>query len=67
MFECNVQYISLMFLFPWLDWGIDISDFEKIDVLAHGRFLGVTSPWAGWFCAAATLTPLGRKFSKSVV
>merc|ERR1711954_192598 len=23
--------ISLMFLFAWLDWGIDISDFEKID------------------------------------
>ena len=21
--------ISLMFLFPWLDWGIDILDFEK--------------------------------------
>ena len=20
-----------MLLFPWLDWGIDISDFEKID------------------------------------
>ena len=20
-----------MFLFPWLDWGNDISDFEKID------------------------------------
>ena len=24
--------ISLMFLFPWLDWGIDISDFEKIEL-----------------------------------
>ena len=23
--------ISLVFLFPWLDWGIDILDFEKID------------------------------------
>ena len=36
--------ISLMFLFPWLDWGIDISDFGKIDFLAHGRFWGVPSP-----------------------
>ena len=50
-----------MFLFPWLDWGIDISDCEKIDFLGHGRFWGVPSPWAGWFFAAATLTPLGRK------
>ena len=37
---------NMMFLFPWLDWGIDISDFEKIDCLGHGRFLGVPSPWA---------------------
>ena len=42
--NCN---ISLMFLFPWFDWGDDISDFEKIDFLAHGRFWGVPSPWAG--------------------
>ena len=28
-----------MFLFPWLDWGIDISDFEKIDFLAHEPYL----------------------------
>ena len=45
-----------MFLFPWFDWGDDISDFEKIDFLGHERFLGVPSSWAGWFCAAATLT-----------
>ena len=31
--------ISLMFLFPWLDQSIDISDFEKIDSLAHKPFL----------------------------
>ena len=36
--------ISLMFLFPWLDWGIDISDFEKIDFLGHGRFLAFSAP-----------------------
>ena len=33
-----------MFLFPWLDWGIDISDFEKIDLLGHGRFLAFSAP-----------------------
>ena len=27
-----------MFIFPWLDWGIDISDFEKIDFLVMGDF-----------------------------
>ena len=31
--------ICFMFLFPWLDSGIDISDFEKIDFLGHERFL----------------------------
>ena len=31
--------ISLMFLFPWLDQSIDISNFEKIDFLAHKPFL----------------------------
>jgi len=56
-----------MFLFPWFDWGDDISDFEKIDFLAHGPFWGVPSQWAGSFFAAAALTPLGIKFSKSVV
>ena len=30
--------ISLMFLFPWLDWGDDISDFEKIDFWPMGDF-----------------------------
>ena len=59
--------IGLIFLFPWLDWGIDISDFEKIDFLGHGRFSGVPSPWAGSFFASATLKLLGRKFSKSAV
>ena len=34
-----------MFLFPWLDWGIDISDFEKIDFLGHERFLAFSAPW----------------------
>ena len=56
-----------MFLFPWLDWGDDISDFEKIDFWAHGRFWGVPSPWEGWFFALATLASVGRKISKSVV
>ena len=33
-----------MFLFPWLDWGIDISDFEKIDFLGHERFWAFSAP-----------------------
>ena len=33
-----------MFLFPWLDWGIDISDFEKIEFLGHGAILGCSQP-----------------------
>ena len=59
--------ILLMILFPWLDWDIDISDFEKIDFLGHRRFSGVPSPWAGSFFASATLKLLGRKISKSAV
>ena len=41
--------IVLMFLFPWLDWGIDISDFEKIDFLAHEPYLAFLAPWKGAF------------------
>ena len=33
-----------MFLFPWLDWCIDILDFEKIDFLAHWPFLAFSAP-----------------------
>ena len=36
--------ISLMFLSPWLDYGIDISDFEKIDFLGHRVILGRSQP-----------------------
>ena len=36
--------ISLVFLFPRLDWGIDISDFEKIDFLVHVAIFGLFSP-----------------------
>ena len=36
-------------LFPWLDWGIDISDFEKIDFLAHEPYLAFLAPWKGAF------------------
>ena len=35
---------SLVLLFPWLGWGIDISDFEKIDFLGHGAIFGLFSP-----------------------
>ena len=33
-----------MFLFPWLDWGDDISDFEKFDFLEGQPILSVSSP-----------------------
>ena len=32
-----------MFLFPRLDWDIDISDFEKIDFVAHEPYLAFFS------------------------
>ena len=34
-----VRYCPSMVSFSWLDWGIDISDFEKIDFLAHEPYL----------------------------
>ena len=34
-----------MFLFPWLDWGIDISNFEKIDFLSHWAIFGDFGMW----------------------
>ena len=36
--------IDLMFLFPWLDWCMDILDFEKIDFLSHEPFLAISAP-----------------------
>ena len=36
--------IDLMFLFPCLDWCIDILDFEKIDFLSHEPFLAFSAP-----------------------
>ena len=47
--------ISLLFLFPWLDWGIDILDFEKIDFLGHERFWAFSAPWKRDFL---TLEPI---------
>ena len=41
--------IVLMFLFPWLDWGNDISDFEKIDFLGSWAIFGLLSPLQQWF------------------
>ena len=35
--------ISFMFLSSWSDWGIDISDFEKINFMNHERLLGVSA------------------------
>ena len=36
--------VVLMFPFPWLDWGIDILGFEKIDFLTHEEFLWLLAP-----------------------
>ena len=47
--------ISLMFPFPWLDWGIDICDFEKIDFLGHGRFLAFSAPGQADFLTWGTI------------
>ena len=50
-----------MFLFPWLDWGIDISDFEKIDFLGHERFWAFSAPWKRDFLTLGPIlkVPLG--------
>ena len=48
-----------MFLFPWLDWGNDISDFEKIDFLAGQAILSVFSPLQKWFFTLGTFSQLG--------
>ena len=58
--------MSLMCLLPWFDYGNDTLDFEKIDFfLVRGDFGVFPAPEQADFCAAATFTPLGRKFSKS--
>ena len=51
--------ISLMFLFPWLDWGNDISDFEKIDFLAGQAILSVFSTLQKPFFTLGTFSQLG--------
>ena len=53
-----------MFLFPWLDSGIDISDFENIDFLGHGAILGCSQPLARLiFCISDTYA-MGQKIFK---
>ena len=37
--------INLIFLFPWLDWGIDISDFEKIDFLVDQSIFSISKSY----------------------
>ena len=48
-----------MFLFPWLDWGNDISDFEKIDFLAGQAILSVFSTLQKPFFTLGTFSQLG--------
>ena len=48
-----------MFLFPWLDWGNDISDFEKIDFLGSWAIFGFVSPLQEPFLTVGTFSQLG--------
>ena len=48
-----------MFLFPWLDWGNDISDFEKIDFLGSWAIFGLFSPLQEQFLTVGTFSQLG--------
>ena len=59
-----------MFLFPWMDWGNDISDFEKIDFLAGQAILSVFSPSTDvifyiWDLRSIPLRLVQKKFVKT--
>ena len=45
-----------MFLFPWLDWGNNISDFENIDFLAGQAIWSVFSILQGQFLTLGTFS-----------
>ena len=53
-----------MFLFPWLDWGIDISDFERIDFLGHGAILGCSQPLGRLILNSNDTYVVGQKIFK---
>ena len=53
-----------MILFPWLDWGIDISDFEKIDFLGMGGFLVFPAPGQAHFVQQRHLRHWAENFQK---
>ena len=56
--------ISLMFLFPRLDCGIIISNFEKITFFASMAIFGLFSPSQKAFFAARTLLKIPLLFEK---
>ena len=56
--------IILMFLFPWLDWGIDISDLKKIDFLGHGAILGCSQPLGRLILNSSDIYAGGQKIFK---
>ena len=56
-----------MFLFPWLDWGIDISDFEKIDFLGHEAISGCSQPLVRPILNSNDTYVVGQKILKNVV
>ena len=53
-----------MCIFPWLDWGIDISDFEKIDFLGHGAILGCSQPLGRFILNSSDTYAIGQKIFK---
>ena len=62
-FEGRIN-ISLTFLFPRLDCGIIISDFEKIAFFDYGAIFGIFSPPKMPFFAVRTLLKIPLLFEK---
>ena len=56
--------ISLTFLFPWLDCGINITDFEKIAFFASMAIFGVFNPPQRPFSGVRTLLKIPLHFEK---
>ena len=52
-----------MFLFPWFDYGIDISTFEKSHFFADQAILGYFHYFPKSFSAETTLACIGQKIS----
>ena len=53
-----------MFLFPWLDWDINVSDFEKNVFLGHGAILGCSQPLGRLILNSSDTYVVGQKIFK---